>query len=86
MAKPEMDDPGIDRLKTLLREAGIPGLSNEAIHGLRHVLQDHALYVARSAAEIARHAGRTEILEGDIKLASGPTAIGSVKNPKGVLI
>ncbi len=56
----------IDRL---MRKAGADRVSEDASKKMVEVLEEYASEVARSAADVARHAGRKTVKAEDIKLA-----------------
>lgn len=58
------------RVERLIRDAGAGRVSADAIDRLNDILTDRGTAIAKYAIEIARHAGRKTIKEGDITLAA----------------
>jgi histone H3/H4 len=54
----------------LVVKAGAKRVSADAVDELTDVLREFSFKVSSKAAEIAKHAGRKTILDGDIKLAA----------------
>ena len=54
----------------MIMKAGAKRVSADAVDALNDVLSDIAARISSKAAQIAKHAGRKTIHEGDIKLAA----------------
>ncbi|MBR9691128.1 histone [Candidatus Woesearchaeota archaeon] len=54
----------------ILTKAGAPRVSKEAAVKLAEIVQDKAEEISKKAVEIAEHAKRNTVMEGDIRLAS----------------
>lgn len=56
-------------IERLIKKGGAERVSATATRTLRELLEDLTLKIASAARELAEHAGRKTITEGDIKLA-----------------
>ena len=54
----------------ILVKAGAKRVSNEAVNAFTDILTNIALKISSKAAQIAKHAGRKTVHEGDVKLAA----------------
>ena len=54
----------------ILVKAGAKRVSDDGVSALTEKLTDIAIQISKKANDIARHAGRKTVHEGDIKLAS----------------
>ena len=58
------------RVEKLIRKSGAARVSAGAIDKLNDVLSEYGAEIAKYAVEIARHAGRKTVKDGDIQLAA----------------
>lgn len=63
---------GLSAMYRILKKAGAARVSDESADELRRIMEDLAESIAKSAVEMASHAGRKTIKGEDIKLASKP--------------
>lgn len=56
-------------MERILKKAGAPRVSQEAMEELKEVLEDYADQVAKKAVTYSQHAGRRTVKASDIKLA-----------------
>jgi histone H3/H4 len=61
---------GLSAMYRILKKAGAERVSDESADELRRVIEDIADSIAKSAIEMASHAGRKTIKGDDVKLAS----------------
>jgi len=54
----------------ILRKAGAPRVSEEAVEELRKILEDIGMKIAEQAISLAHHAGRRTIKREDIEIAA----------------
>jgi histone H3/H4 len=54
----------------ILRKAGAPRVSEEAVEELRKILEDIGMKIAEQAISLAQHAGRRTIKREDIEIAA----------------
>ena len=63
---------GISAMYRILKKAGAKRVSDESAEELRGIIEELANNIAKSAVDMASHAGRKTIKAEDIKLASKP--------------
>ena len=63
---------GISAMYRILKKAGAERVSDESAEELRGIIEELANNIAKSAVDMASHAGRKTIKAEDIKLASKP--------------
>ena len=63
---------GLSAMYRILKKAGASRVSDESADELRRIIEELAEGIAKSAVEMASHAGRKTIKSEDIKLASKP--------------
>jgi len=63
---------GLSAMYRILKKAGAERVSDESADELRRIIEEIAGGIAKSAVEMASHAGRKTIKGGDVKLASKP--------------
>lgn len=63
---------GISAMYRILKKAGAERVSDESAEELRAIIEELANNIAKSAVDMALHAGRKTIKAEDIKLASKP--------------
>jgi histone H3/H4 len=63
---------GISAMYRILKKAGAERVSDESAEELREIIEELANNIAKSAVDMALHAGRKTIKAEDIKLASKP--------------
>ena len=61
---------GLSAMYRILKKAGAQRVSDESADELRRVIEEIAEGIAKSAVEMASHAGRKTVKGEDIKLAS----------------
>jgi len=54
----------------ILMKAGAKRVSQDAVDVFTEIITEETQKIARKAAEIAKHAGRKTVHEGDVKLAA----------------
>jgi len=54
----------------ILVKAGAKRVSDDAVNAFTDILTDIAIKISSKAAQIAKHAGRKTVHEGDVKLAA----------------
>lgn len=65
-------DLGLSAMYRILKKAGAERVSDESADELRRITEEIANGIARSAVDMASHAGRKTVKGEDIKLASKP--------------
>ena len=63
---------GISSMYRILKKAGAERVIDESAEELRRIIEELANNIAKSAVDMASHAGRKTIKAEDIKLASKP--------------
>ena len=63
---------GISAMYRILKKAGAERVSDESADELRGIIEELANNIAKSAVDMASHAGRKTIKAEDIKLAAKP--------------
>ncbi len=63
---------GISAMYRILKKAGAERVSDESAEELRGIIEELANNIAKSAVDMASHAGRKTIKAEDIKLAAKP--------------
>jgi len=63
---------GISAVYRILKKAGAERVSDESAEELRGIIEELANNIAKSAVDMAFHAGRKTIKAEDVKLASKP--------------
>lgn len=63
---------GVSPMYRILKKSGAERISEESADELRRIIEDVALAVAKSAVDMATHAGRKTVKAEDVKLASKP--------------
>ena len=63
---------GMSAMYRILKKAGAERVSDESAEELREIIEELANNIAKSAVDMALHAGRKTIKAEDIKLASKP--------------
>lgn len=63
---------GISAMYRILKKAGAERVSDESAEELRRIIEELTNNIAKSAVDMALHAGRKTIKAEDIKLASKP--------------
>jgi len=63
---------GLSAMYRILKKAGAERVSDESADELRRILEELAEDIAKSAVEMAAHAGRKTVKGEDVKLASKP--------------
>ena len=61
---------GLSAMYRILKKAGAERVSDESADELRRILEDVAGDIAKSAVDMATHAGRKTVKGEDVKLAS----------------
>ena len=54
----------------ILKKSGAERVSDESVDELRRIIEQVAIEVAKSAVDLAKHAGRKTVKSEDVKLAS----------------
>jgi len=67
MAKTKKELP-LAPLERILKKAGAKRVSKEALKEFSSVLSDYVYDISAEAATLAKHAGRTTIIDKDIKM------------------
>ncbi|MBI5391629.1 histone family protein [Candidatus Woesearchaeota archaeon] len=57
-------------MEKLLKKCGAPRVSEDAKEAMKEVLENYGELIGRKAVEIALHAGRKTVKNGDVKLAA----------------
>ncbi len=65
-------DIGMSAMYRILKKAGAQRISDESADELRRITEEIAGGIAKSAVEMASHAGRKTIKSEDVKLAAKP--------------
>ena len=63
---------GLSAMYRILKKSGAERVSDEAADELRRIIEEVALVIAKSAADMSVHAGRKTVKAEDVKLASKP--------------
>jgi histone H3/H4 len=63
---------GISAMYRILKKAGAERVSDESAEELRSIIEEVANNIAKSAVDMALHAGRKTVKAEDVKLASKP--------------
>ena len=63
---------GLSAMYRILKKSGAERVSDEAADELRRIIEEVALAIAKSAADMSVHAGRRTVKAEDVKLASKP--------------
>ncbi|MCV0366056.1 MAG: NFYB/HAP3 family transcription factor subunit [Nitrosopumilus sp.] len=63
---------GLSAMYRILKKAGAERVSDESADELRRVIEEIADSIAKSAVDMASHAGRKTVKGEDVKLASKP--------------
>ena len=63
---------GLSAMYRILKKSGAERVSDEAADELRRIIEEVALAIAKSAADMSVHAGRKTVKAEDVKLASKP--------------
>jgi histone H3/H4 len=63
---------GLSAMYRILKKAGAERVSDESADELRRIIEELAESIAKSAVDMASHAGRKTIKGEDIRLASKP--------------
>ena len=61
---------GLSAMYRILKKAGAERVSDESADELRRVIEEFAESIAKSAVDMASHAGRKTVKSEDIRLAS----------------
>jgi DNA-binding protein len=63
---------GLSAMYRLLKKAGAERVSDESAEELRDIIETVATNIAKSAVDMAYHAGRKTVKAEDVRLASKP--------------
>ncbi len=63
---------GLSAMYRILKKAGAERVSDESANELRRIIEEVADSIAKSAVDMASHAGRKTVKAEDVKLASKP--------------
>ena len=61
---------GLSAMYRILKKSGAERVSDESVDELRRIIEDIAVEIAKSAVDMAKHAGRKTVKSEDVKLAS----------------
>ena len=61
---------GLSAMYRILKKSGAERVSDESVDELRRIIEDIAVERAKSAVDMAKHAGRKTVKSEDVKLAS----------------
>ena len=61
---------GLSAMYRILKKSGAERVSDESVDELRRIIEDKAVEIAKSAVDMAKHAGRKTVKSEDVKLAS----------------
>ena len=61
---------GLSAMYRILKKSGAERVSDESVDELRRIIEQVAIEVAKSAVDLAKHAGRKTVKSEDVKLAS----------------
>ncbi len=61
---------GSSAMYRILKKSGAERVSDESVDELRRIIEQVAIEVAKSAVDLAKHAGRKTVKSEDVKLAS----------------
>ena len=61
---------GSSAMYRILKKSGAERISDESVDELRRIIEQVAIEVAKSAVDLAKHAGRKTVKSEDVKLAS----------------
>ena len=63
---------GLSAMYRILKKAGAERVSDESADELRRTIEEISIGIAKSAVDMASHAGRKTVKAEDVKLASKP--------------
>ena len=61
---------GSSAMYRILKKSGAERVSDESVDELRRIIEQVAIEVAKSAVDLAKHAGRKTVKSEDVKLTS----------------
>lgn len=63
---------GLSAMYRILKKSGAQRVSDESADELRRIIEEIAIAIAKSAVDMANHAGRKTVRGEDVKLAAKP--------------
>jgi histone H3/H4 len=63
---------GLSAMYRILKKSGAQRVSDESADELRRIIEEIAIAIAKSAVDMANHAGRKTVRGDDVKLAAKP--------------